>query len=229
MNELSILESAPGNRKQIINGLAGALADKRQIIAIIVPPVLIAVMYPIFHSLAPVMNGTIAWYLGLAIYWLIWGAAFPLLIIGWENIKTLVRPQRPTKKVLLPVAIPLLGALIVQFMPGMGDYDKSSVWILLLLLSSAIGNGFFEELLWRGVYVRLFPDSIFYRMIWPGIWFALWHYVPGSVSSGSVAGLIGLMAGAGVMGLYLSYLTRKTNTLWWSILVHFIGGIIMVT
>jgi len=175
------------------------------------------------------MNGTVAWYLGLAIYWLIWGAAFPLLIIGWQNIKTLVRPQRPTKKVLLPVAIPLLGALIVQFMPGMGDYDKSSVWILLLLLSSTIGNGFFEELLWRGVYVRLFPDSIFYRMIWPGIWFALWHYVPGSVSSGSVAGLIGLMAGAGVMGLYLSYLTRKTNTLWWSILVHFIGGIIMVT
>ena len=228
MNELSILESAPGNRKQIINGLAGTLADKRQIIAIIVPPVLIAVMYPIFHSLALVMNGTVAWYLGLAIYWLIWGAAFPLLIIGWENIKTLVRPQRPTKKVLLLVAIPLLGALIVQFMPGMG-YEKSSVWILLLLLSSTIGNGFFEELLWRGVYVRLFPDSIFYRMIWPGIWFALWHYVPGSVSSGSVAGLIGLMAGAGVMGLYLSYLTRKTNTLWWSILVHFIGGIIMVT
>jgi len=228
MNELSILESAPGNRKQIINGLAGTLADKRQIIAIIVPPVLIAVMYPIFHSLASVMNGTVAWYLGLAIYWLIWGAAFPLLIIGWENIKTLVRPQRPTKKVLLLVAIPLLGALIVQFMPGMG-YEKSSVWILLLLLSSTIGNGFFEELLWRGVYVRLFPDSIFYRMIWPGIWFALWHYVPGSVSSGSVAGLIGLMAGAGVMGLYLSYLTRKTNTLWWSILVHFIGGIIMVT
>lgn len=192
--------------------------------AIITPPILIAFMYPIFHSLAGVMNDRIAWYLGLVIYWLIWGTVFPLFIIGKENIKMLVRPQKPDKKVLLHVAVPLLGALAGRFILGMG-YEKDSVWIFLLLLSTIYGNGFFEEVLWRGVYVKLFPNNVFYRMIWPSVWFALWHYAPGSVLSGNLAAL---MIGAGVMGLYLSYLTKRMNTLWWAIIIHSLGGIIMV-
>ncbi|MDH5377918.1 MAG: CPBP family intramembrane metalloprotease [Gammaproteobacteria bacterium] len=195
----------------------------KQKIAIATPPVLIAVMYPIFHSLAGVMNDRLAWYLGLAIYWIIWGAAFPLFIIGKEAIKTLIRPQKPDKKILLLIAIPLLGTLAARII--LGGYEKESVWIALLLFSTPFGNGFFEEVLWRGVYVRLFPDNLFLRMIWPSVWFALWHYVPGSVSSGSP---VGLMIGAGVMGFYLSYLTKKTNTVWWAIVFHTLGGIIMV-
>ena len=204
--------------------------NKKQIIVIITPPILIAVMYPIFYLLVGALNADrIAWYLGLVIYWLIWGAVFPLMILGKENILTLIRPQKPNKKILLLMSIPLLGALATRlFVPGM-EYEKQSVWIFLLLLSTTFGNGFFEEVLWRGIYVKLFPDSIFYRMIWPSIWFALWHYVPGSVLHENITGLIGLMAGSGVMGLYLSYLTKKTNTLWWSILVHLLGGVIMVS
>ena len=199
--------------------------NNKQKIAIVTPPILIAIMYPIFQLLAGVfVADRIAWYLGLVIYWLIWGAAFPLLIIGKENVRMLIRPQKPNKKVLLLVAIPLLLASIGKFIPGMG-YEKESVWIFLLLLSTTFGNRFFEEVFWRGVYVKLFPDSIFYRMIWPSIWFAIWHYAPGSVLHGNVASL---MIGAGLFGLYLSYLTKKTNTLWWSIVTHFLSGIIMI-
>jgi len=198
--------------------------NKKQLIAIMMPPILIVVMYPIFHSLAAAMNDRIAWYLGLIIYWLVWGTGFSLFIIGKENIKALIRPQKPNRKVLLLVAIPLLLTLIGRFVPGM-EYEKESVWIFLLLLSTTFGNGFFEEVLWRGVYAKLFSGNVFYRMIWPSLWFALWHYAPGSVLSDNVAGL---MIGAGVFGLYLSYLTKKTNTLWWSIVTHSLGGIIMI-
>jgi hypothetical protein len=38
-----------------------------------------------------------------------------------------------------------------------------------------------------------------------------------------------LMIGAGVFGFYLSYLARKTGTIWWGIVAHVVGGIIMVT
>jgi membrane protease YdiL (CAAX protease family) len=41
-------------------------------------------------------------------------------------------------------------------------------------------------------------------------------------------GLIGLMVGSGAMGLYLSYLTKRTNTLWWSIVAHVMGGLVMI-
>ncbi|NIO84616.1 MAG: CPBP family intramembrane metalloprotease [Candidatus Aminicenantes bacterium] len=197
--------------------------NPKQKIAIIAPLVLVAVMYPIFHALAGVMNDRVAWCLGLAIYWIIWGGIFPLLIIGKEAIIKLIRPRKPDKKIILLVAIPLLGAVAGRLI--LGGYEKESVWIALLLFSTPFGNGFFEEVLWRGVYLKLFPNNIFFWMIWPSVWFALWHYAPGSVSSGNPARL---MIGAGVMGLYLSFLAKKTNTVWWGIVVHTVGGIIMV-
>ena len=196
----------------------------KQNIAIVLPPILIAFMYPIFHTLAGILNDRLAWCLGLAIYWVIWGFVFPMYVIGKDEIKILIRPRKPDKKVLLLVAIPLVGALASQFIPGM-EYEKESAWIAFLIFSTPFGNGFFEEVLWRGVYVKLFSDNIFFRMVWPSFWFALWHYVPGSVLHGNVAGL---MIGAGVMGLYLSYLTKKTNTLWWAIVIHTLGGLIVV-
>jgi membrane protease YdiL (CAAX protease family) len=204
--------------------------NKKQLIAFIIPPLLIASMYPIFNSLAEALaNDRLAWYLGLITYWLVWGLAFPFIIIGKKGIKELIRPQKPTKKVILPMSIILVGALAARLLvPGM-EYEKQSVWILLLLLSTAFGNGFFEEVLWRGVYFALFPNKIFYGMIWPTIWFAIWHYIPGSILHDNLIGLIGLMAGSGLMGAVLIYMTKKTNTLWWSIIAHVVGGIIMVS
>jgi len=106
------------------------------------------------------------------------------------------------------------------------DYEKPDVWVFLMLLSTNFGNGFFEELLWRGVYMSVFPNSIIFRIVWPSVWFALWHYAPGSVhSDGNV---IGLIIGSGLMGFYLSWLARKTDSIWWTIVMHTLGGFIMI-
>lgn len=203
--------------------------NMKQIIIFIIPPVLLAIMYPIFNSLAEVLdNDRIAWYLGLIIYWILWGMVFPIIMIGKNNIIALIRPQRPKVAIIVPISIILLGALSARlFVPGM-EYEKQNAWILLLLLSTCFGNGFFEELLWRGVYYELYPNNIFFRMIWPSIWFGIWHYVPVSINNNELTGLIGMIIGPILMGLVLSYMTKKTGTLWWSILAHTIGGIIMV-
>jgi membrane protease YdiL (CAAX protease family) len=194
---------------------------------IITPLVVIVLMYPIFQILARVFgeNWRTGWFLGLLIYWLTWGAVFPVLIIGKQKILTMIRPQRPNSRILLFVAFPLLMASLYRLIPGM-KYDKAAASTLLMLVATAFGNGFFEEILWRGVSMQLFPENIFFRLIWPSIWFALWHYAPGSVSpSGNV---IGLMVGSGFFGFYLSYLAKRTNGLFWCIVAHTLGGIIMV-
>jgi membrane protease YdiL (CAAX protease family) len=187
-------------------------------------------MYPIFQLLAvSIENDRIAWYFGLATYWLVWGLCFPVVMLGIDNIKELIKAKKPTKKVLLLLSIPIIGAIVAKLVPGMGSYEKESILIGFLLVSSAFGNGFFEELLWRGVYFKLFPTNIFYRMIWPAIFFGLWHYIPVSINNDELSGLIGMIVGPMMMGLYLAYLTKKTNTLWWAIVAHTIGGIIMVS
>jgi len=106
------------------------------------------------------------------------------------------------------------------------DYGKPTIWIWLLMLSTNPGNGFFEELLWRGVYLELFPDTILFRIVWPSIWFGLWHYAPGAISPDGNP--LGLMGGSGLMGFYLSFLAERTGTLWWTVVAHTLGGLIMM-
>ena len=197
----------------------------KQKYAIAAPLILTAMMIPLFRLFAGIFGSTLGWYLGLVVYWLVWGIVFPLLIIGKQGITTLATPRKGNLKIAVLVAFPLLMALASKFLMGMA-YPKENVWVFLLLLSTAFGNGLFEEVLWRGVYAALFPDFIFFRIIWPSIWFALWHYAPGSVSPNT--NLIGLMIGAGVFGFYLSFLVKKTNTIWWGIVIHALGGIIMI-
>jgi membrane protease YdiL (CAAX protease family) len=230
MRRLTTPDSAIGKANQIKSSIAGSLADRKRIIAIMAPPILMAVMYPIFQFLAGALeNDRLAWYLGLATYWLIWGAVFPMLMIGFQSVKELIKPRRISRRVLLLLAVPLVGAIGAKVVPGMGSYDKESILMTILLVSSAFGNGFFEELLWRGVYAKLFPTDLFFRMIWPGVWFGLWHYIPVSINNAELTGLIGMMIGSTIMGLYFSYLTKKTSTLWWAVVAHTVGGIIMMS
>ena len=138
-------------------------------------------MVPVFRLLAgwtaEAGNWRLGWYLGLMVYWLVWGAAFPLLMIG-------------------------------------------------LLVSTNFGNGFFEEILWRGLFMELFPTRILFCIVWPSVWFGLAHYAPGSVAPNGNP--VGLMIGAGMMGFYLSFLAQKTGTIWWGIIAHALGGFIMI-
>ena len=198
-----------------------------ELIAITLPPILVAVMIPVFRLWVRLFPGQwrYGWLLGLATYWLTWCALPAWLLVGKDRILQLIEPQRLTPQILLLLLIPLTGAALFHLVPGM-EYDRPTMWITLILITTAFGNGFFEELLWRGVYLELFPGSFWFGVLWPSLWFGLWHFAPGSVAPGRSPW--GLMIGAGIMGFYLSFLARHTGTIWWTILMHSFGGLIMI-
>ena len=200
----------------------------KQILAILAPVVLVAVMIPVFRWYARLFtnNWRIGWFLGLITYWIVWCGIFPWLLIGKSNILGLVQPQRLTLEIVILLLIPLLGAGLYRLIPGM-DYEKPELWVLLMLFVTTFGNGFFEEVLWRGVFLDLFPQNILFGMLWPSLWFALWHYAPVSIAPDG--NLIGMIIGPGLMGFYLSFLARRTGTIWWTIVIHTLGGIIMIS
>jgi membrane protease YdiL (CAAX protease family) len=199
--------------------------SKRQKVAVFVPIAVLASMYFVYRQLANAYGSQFAWYTGFWIYWLSWGAVFPLAVAGKDEIIRLIRPKRPNVKIVLLVIFPLVMTVIFRVLTGT-RYTKPSILWTILLLSTAFGNGFFEEILWRGVYLSFFPKSIFYSIIWPAFWFAIWHYIPGSLSPN--ANVIGLMIGSGLFGFYLGFLARGTGTIWWCIVCHILGGILMV-
>ncbi len=198
-------------------------------IAVIAPVLVLVVMYPVFQVLAHIFPGNwrIAWLLGLLIYWIIWGLGFSWFMIGKTTIRTLITPQRPTLKIILLVLLPVVLTALFKHVCGESGYDSPDTLIYILVLLTPLGNGLFEEILWRGVYMTLFPRNLWLRIVWPGIWFALWHYAPGSINPerGHVPAL---MIGALFLGFYSAFLAKRTDTIWWSIIVHVLGGIIIV-
>ncbi len=199
----------------------------KQLLAILLPVILVALMIPIFRFYVRKFkdNWRIGWCLGLVTYWITWCGIGSWLLIGKSSILQLIHPQRLTLEIFFLLLIPLIGAGLYRFVPNM-TYEKPHVWILLMLIMTSLGNGFFEELLWRGVYLKLFPGNLLFGIIWPSLWFGQWHYAPGSVAPNRKAA--GLMIGSGIMGFYLGFLARHTGTIWWTILMHTIGGFIMV-
>lgn len=203
--------------------------NRKQTFAILSPTLVLISMYPIFRILSVQFHDhwRIAWLLGLMIYWLLWGFIYSLLAIGKKSISSLIKPQKLKFSILLLVLFPLSMTLIFKFIPGGVNYEKTAPWILPILLFSAFGNGIFEEIYWRGVFMKLFPKNLLFRIFWPSIWFGLWHYIPGSLNPDS-SHVIGLMIGAVFLGFYSSFIAWRTNTLLWSILIHVLGGIIVV-
>lgn len=199
--------------------------SRQQIATLLAPIVLIAVMYPIFQLLARRFGNTAAWFTGLATYWLLWGLTYPLLVLGKDAALELIQPGKFDLNAMLLALIPVIFSVIGRYQFGV-QYEKASTLAGLALLATAVGNGLFEEVFWRGTFLRLFPSSALLAMLWPSVWFALWHYVPGSVSSSG--GVLRLMVGAAFFGLFLSYLARRTDTIFWGILSHTLAGIIMV-
>ena len=196
----------------------------KQIAAVLVPIILLAIMYATFRLLSRRFRDKTAWYSGLAIYWVVWGLVYPLLILGWDSVRDLFRPQSLDSLSLVLLLTPIIFAAIGRFILGI-RYEKESRWAFLALLGTAFGNGIFEEVLWRGTYLELFPNSIVLRIIWPSLWFGLWHLAPGSVSSGSARNLA---LSSLFFGLLLSLLAGSTGTIFWTIVSHTLAGIVMI-
>lgn len=200
--------------------------NAKQRVALLAPPVLIGVMYVVFKLLVSATGSSfIAWYLGLVTYCVTWCTILPLTLVGWRRIKALLRPKPLHGWGFALVLIPIAGAALYRLVPGMG-YEKQALWVTILYVSTAFGSGFFEELLWRGVYMELFPYSITFRFVLPTIAFALWHYAPGVASANE--NVWGLIIGAAALGVVQSLLAKQTDSVWWPIVAHTIGGLIMV-
>jgi hypothetical protein len=84
------------------------------------------------------------WYFGLVVYWLVWGGLFSMSLIGGEDLRAIIRPQKMTTKKFLLVLFPLIMAGLYKAATGM-SYAKPNLWFTLLLLSSAVGNGFLKR------------------------------------------------------------------------------------
>ena len=194
--------------------------NRKQTVALAALPTLALTMIPVYRLLARWLGRKRAWYAGFVVYWSIWCIPFSLWAIGLRRLRELLRFQRlRTAEWLMLIVFPTLAFL------GRYTLRKSprSTTEKTLLVFVTIMNSFWEEVLWRGVYITLFPDNRWWAMVWPTLWFAVWHYAPGSISP--LADARTLMIGAGVLGASLSWLALKTQSIRTAAVANFLGGL----
>lgn len=194
---------------------------KNQLVAIVMLPLLTLTMIPVYRLLARLLGKKKAWYAGFLVYWLVWCIFFPLRLLGFKKLRVLFQCRRPTALGWFMLIFPPFMALLGRIGPNKKPRKRKE---RLVLVGMAFMNGILEEVLWRGVYVALFPKSLFWGTVWPSIWFALWHFAPGSVSV--LTEVRSLMIGAGVLGVFLSGLTRQTRSICWAAASHTVSGLV---
>jgi membrane protease YdiL (CAAX protease family) len=194
--------------------------NRKQLVAIAALPTLTLTMIPVFGLLARWLGRKRAWYAGFLVYWPIWCILFPLRIVGPQKLRALLKFQRlQAADWFMLIVFPTLAFLgrYTQDKPRRSAREKA------VLVFMTCMNGLGEEVLWRGVYVALFPDSRMWGVVWPTVWFTLWHYAPGSVSP--LTDVRVLMTGAGALGVCLSWLSLKTQSIRTAALSHILGGL----
>ena len=82
--------------------------------AIVAPVFIIGSMYPIFQLASRTWGYEIGWFLGMAIYWLVWGFAYPFRLMGKETIRDLIKPQKLSLGIFFMVLFPLIMSLLIE-------------------------------------------------------------------------------------------------------------------
>ena len=145
--------------------------NSKQKIAILLSPVLFVVMFGVYQAFAAILGSTLGWYAGFAIYWPIFCVVIPFLLVGSGRIIKRYKIIKIDPKYIIVYLFPVLMTLIGGFFMSTAERDMVGfvVW-----LGMSVGNGVFKEILWRGTYPILFPDSKIFGFAWPAVWFSIY-------------------------------------------------------
>ncbi|MFI5143983.1 MAG: CPBP family intramembrane glutamic endopeptidase [Ignavibacteria bacterium] len=196
----------------------------RHWVMILAPVILIIFMWTLFVNLTQYFGLQEGYLFAFIIYWLLWCILLPAYALkGFKNVFSLFKKAVPRfgdkpDITLFLISWPVVVSLIFAFLPRLNN-----ITIPVVLYSVLLGlvNGFCEEILWRGVYLTLFPRKTWLGYIYPAVLFALWHICPISVTVTRFAGgIYSFLIISFLFGLSWGFYTRKTGSILWSSIMH---------
>lgn len=163
--------------------------------------------------------------LGFLFYWTVWCVFIPVIYLGKDGFLSLFVDETPllSRPNWLAAVIWASISLVSLIMYGR-NFIRAPLTLILVAIPAATINGICEELLWRGLYIRAFPDNFWLAIIFPSIGFALWHLAPRQVfSDGSKFDFI---LSTFFLGLAYGFIAYKTGSAKWTAISHSLNGIL---
>ena len=194
--------------------------DGRRLVALSLPVAVPVAMTAAF-ALAGDRLGQRGGYLaGFGLYWASCGA-LSFAILGRARMRQSVRDARPRlgKPAVLGAALllwPPAGAIATRLVPDLRDATPAMV---ATAISIALVNAVLEELLWRGVYITLWPDNPWLGWVWPAVGFGAWHLAP-QVIHPSPLGPLAYVIAATALGLSWGWVAWRSGSIRWVMVSH---------
>jgi hypothetical protein len=195
----------------------------RPVVVIALPAVLIATMYALFRGATAALGFPLGYAASFAVYWIGWCVAVPVAILGPRRVRDLFRERPsgpPPRRVRFQAALwwPLIAPLVFAFIPRVASVSAS---VLFVSVGLGIVTGVAEEILWRGLYMAVFPKSVWLNSFYPSLMFGIWHLCPLSVLPSRYPGGIASFAFYSVaLGLSYSYSARLSRSIRWCSVSH---------
>ena len=202
--------------------------NQRKLLILALPLVLYGTMYVLFTILVLWLGKEIGYLLGFAAYWLIFGLAIPACLTGKSKFRSLLKDRTPLFNSQNWMAA-MLWAIVtgVTWVMYGKAFLAGSLLLILLAIPLATLNGFCEEIFWRGMFVKAFPDNPWLGIVYPAVGFAIWHFIPQSVFPADNA--YSFVLSTLFLGLVYGTIAYRTGSAKWTAISHSLNGILALS
>jgi hypothetical protein len=195
----------------------------RRLVAASLPIAVPVVMTAVFDVAGRRLGPRRGYLAGFVTYWA-GGAVLAAVLIGPRRAIELVAGPEHTRRRHGPLeaallAWPAVGAVTTRMLPELRGARARDVATICAI---AEVNAPIEELLWRGVFVELWPGDPVLGWAWPALGFGAWHLAPQAIHR-SEMGPGRYLAAATALGLSWGAVAARTGSLRWTTLSHVIA------
>jgi membrane protease YdiL (CAAX protease family) len=194
-----------------------------EIFLILLPFLVLPSTYLLFQVLTNYFAFKVGYFLGFLFYWFFWCFLIPLVLLGFKGIKELFIIKKPyfgkNKLVVALLILPLLLGYGYAFPRAISQANL--IIVISSIIISAI-NAAGEELLWRGLYLKVFVNSRLVYLFYSTFGFAIWHFAPLSVFANKApGGAISFVAVSFLVGLIYAYAAKDQESITLTAIFHF--------
>ncbi len=193
-------------------------------------PILLLLSTAFVFALLPQWLGKeLSYVVGFIFYDGFWCLFVPYIILGKDNFLSMFKEDTSLFRkenwwLVLLLFSTTAGALGMFF-----SHDIANTPLMLIAISIpvAIITGTCEEILWRGLYTKVFSKNVVSGLIYPAIGFAVWHLSPQLIYPAKMPG--GMFAFAGLtffLGLCYGLIAYKTGSCKWTAISHSLNGVL---
>ena len=195
---------------------------------LLLPFSLYLVMGVVFSLAVGCLGREAGYLLGFACYWLLFGLAIPVMLVGKDNFASLLRDRNPlfSRRNWLAAGLWFVICVVTVLMYGRG-FSLAPLNLIIFSIPLAVTNGVCEELFWRGLYIRAFPGNPWLGFIYPAAGFALWHLIPLSVFPAE--NIPGFILSTLFLGLAYGFIAFRAGSARWTAISHSLSGILALS